>query len=452
MRDIQNDLFDIKETYCNSCKYNILGKTWCSKYENRKPVDIMIGKINCKHYCMINNVVIASIVGFAVGDALGVPVEFISRDQLKKNPVQDMIGFGTHNQVAGTWSDDTSLTIALIKALIEKEFSINTVADKMIDWLYKGKYTANGTVFDIGYTTRVAINKICNGVNPIQAGGKDEHSNGNGSLMRIHPLAFYLFNVDDFEERKDIIYQVSSLTHANIISKVSCHFLVELIIQLLKTKDISMAYDIVCKKFNTYYTEIKIQNTFKNIFSKKILQLPMSSIQSTGYVIDTLESVLWCIFHTTTYKDAVLTAVNLGDDTDTIGAITGGVAGIIYGLDAIPKEWINNIENNIIIFNAANDLYKKCNQNDIIINDYLKKKYSMSNKNIEDAIIYLKKFSDIYNEFIEYITFGIINENNCIKVNGYDVNKLLKTTYLSPLGAYNYLIYLRENPKEALAD
>lgn len=366
MRDIQNDLFNIKETYCNSCKYNVLGKTWCAKYENRKPGDIMTGKTNCKHYCMINNVVMASIVGFAVGDALGVPVEFISRNQLKKNPVKDMIGFGTHNQVAGTWSDDTSLTIALIKALIEKEFSINTVADKMIDWLYKGKYTANGTVFDVGYTTRVAISKMYNGINPIQAGGKDEDSNGNGSLMRIHPLAFYLFNVDDFEYRKDIIYQVSSLTHANIISKVSCHFLVELIIQLLKIKDISMAYDIVCKKFNTYYTEIQIQNTFKNIFSKKILQLPMSSIQSTGYVIDTLESVLWCIFHTTTFKDAVLTAVNLGDDTDTIGAITGGVAGIIYGLDAIPKEWINNLENNIIIFNAANDLYKKCNQNDRI--------------------------------------------------------------------------------------
>ena len=87
-----------------------------------------------------------------------------------------------------------------------------------------------------------------------------------------------------------------------------------------------------------------------------------------GYVIDTLEAVLWCIFHTTTYKDAVLTAVNLGDDTDTVGAITGGIAGIIYGLDAIPEEWVSKLVNKMMVFNAASDLYKRCNKDNIIDN------------------------------------------------------------------------------------
>lgn len=279
-----------------------------------------------------------------------------------------MRGKGTHNQKAGTWSDDTSLTIALIKALGDKEFNVDSIARRMMDWLYKGKYTANGKVFDVGNTTREAIWRMHKGVSPIEAGGKDEYSNGNGSLMRIHPLAFYLLNVDDFEEKKNIIYQVSSLTHANIISKVACHFLVELIICLLKTNNIRTAYDTVCHEFAEYYTEDKIQSAFANIFSGKILSMPASSIKSSGYVIDTLEAVLWCVLNTTTYKDAVLTAVNLGDDTDTVGAITGGIAGIIYGLDAILEEWISKLVNKMIVLNAASDLYKKCNKDNIIDN------------------------------------------------------------------------------------
>ena len=102
MRDIQNDLFDVKETCCESCQYNMPGKIWCSKYKRMKPVRVMIGRIKCEKYCMLNNVIMASIVGFAVGDALGVPVEFASREELSKNPVKDMRGKGTHNQKAGT--------------------------------------------------------------------------------------------------------------------------------------------------------------------------------------------------------------------------------------------------------------------------------------------------------------------------------------------------------------
>lgn len=368
MRDIQSNLFDDKETYCKSCQYNIPGKAWCPKYEKIKPIGVMMGRTKCEKYCILNNVVMASIVGFAVGDALGVPVEFVSREELSKNPVKDMRGKGTHNQKAGTWSDDTSLTIALIKALNDKEFNVDSMARRMMDWLYKGKYTANGKVFDVGNTTREAIWRMHKGAPPIEAGGKDECSNGNGSLMRIHPLAFYLLDVDNFEEKKNMIYQVSSLTHANIISKVACHFLVELIICLLKTNDIRAAYDTVCREFAEYYTEDKVQSVFANIFSGKILSMPVSSIKSSGYVIDTLEAVLWCIFHTTTYKDAVLTAVNLGDDTDTVGAITGGIAGIIYGLNAIPEEWISKLVNKMIVLNAASDLYKKCNKDNIIDN------------------------------------------------------------------------------------
>ena len=304
--------------------------------------------------------VVAALIGFAIGDALGVPVEYVSRDELKTNPVKTMNGFGTHNQPAGTWSDDTSLTIALIKGLGENGCDLDSIADKMVDWLYYGRYTANGKVFDVGNTTRKAIKAIKKGKTPVRAGGKGKFDNGNGSLMRILPLAFFLQNENDFEKRKAVIYNVSSLTHGHIISKAACHFLVEWLIEELKSCNVALAYESVCSIFKRYYKEKGIREKFSRIFSGEIFYLPISKIKSTGYVVDTLEAVIWCIFHTDSYKDAVLSAVNLGGDTDTVGAITGGVAGMVYGYNSIPKEWECQIVNRNIIYNAAKELYEKC--------------------------------------------------------------------------------------------
>lgn len=166
-------------------------------------------------------------------------------------------------------------------------------------------------------------------------------------------MAFYLRNEDDFEARKKIIYDVSSITHAHIISKVACHFYVEWMISFLKTRDIKYAYEITCNVFSVYYHDDNcIKDKFNRVFSGNVLKAPICEIKSTGYVIDTLEAVIRCIFHTNSYKEAVLTAVNLGEDTDTIGAITGGIAGMIYG--NIPKKWKSQIVNKQIILDAVN--------------------------------------------------------------------------------------------------
>jgi ADP-ribosyl-[dinitrogen reductase] hydrolase len=355
--------FTVKEMMCESCCYNKIGSLRCVKYPNRKPNDVIKCVAECPEYLLNSNVAISGIVGAAVGDALGVPVEFVSRKELMKNPVEDMREYGTHNQPAGTWSDDTSLILALIAGLREKEYNIGSIADKFVQWYEKGKYTPYGKVFDIGNSTLDAILKIKNGVSFKESGGNQEKDNGNGSLMRILPLAFYLHDEENIEKRAKTIYEISGITHNHIRSKVACHIYIEIAIKLIEGKSLSNAYRDVCIMLKNYYVN-KLNfiesRIFEDVLSGNIQSKRIEDIKSTGYVIDTIVSSLWCLLNTDSYKSAVLQAVNLGDDTDTVGAVTGGLAGIFYGLENIPKEWTQCLANNIIIFNAGQQLYKKC--------------------------------------------------------------------------------------------
>lgn len=253
----------------------------------------------------------SAIYGLAVGDALGVPFEFMHRGTFVCN---GMTGNGTHNQKPGTWSDDTSMTLATCKSIKEnKGISTKDITEKFSDWLNKGEYTPDSIVFDCGITTS---NAIKNGV-----GASDFYSNGNGSLMRILPLAFT--NCDNEE-----INYISAITHAHEISQEGCRIYVEIARNLLSGQ-----------KLVNVIKSIKTSKTYSRI--KKLDNISEADISSSGYVVDTLEASLWCILNTDNYKDAVIKAVNLGDDTDTVGAVTGGLAGIIYGYSSIPSEWID---------------------------------------------------------------------------------------------------------------
>jgi ADP-ribosyl-[dinitrogen reductase] hydrolase len=158
--------------------------------------------------------------GVAVGDALGVPVEFKKRQTISNNPVTEMIGNGTYDLPAGTWSDDSSLTFCLAEALT-KGFDLNTIGQNFVKWYHNNFWTPRGNVFDIGNATSQAIDRLAAGIQPDLAGGFDASSNGNGSLMRISPLLFYLLD-KPVNERFEITKQVSSLTHGHIRSVISC--------------------------------------------------------------------------------------------------------------------------------------------------------------------------------------------------------------------------------------
>jgi ADP-ribosylglycohydrolase len=152
--------------------------------------------------------------GVAIGDALGVPVEFFPRHIIRDNPIKDMKGYGTHNQPPGTFSDDSSLTFCLAEALTE-DFDLNTIGQNFVKWLFEKYWTAHGTVFDVGNGTRDAIALLAKGTRPDLAGGIDSYSNGNGSLMRIAPLLFYIKD-RSIEERYTITKLVSSITHGHV--------------------------------------------------------------------------------------------------------------------------------------------------------------------------------------------------------------------------------------------
>lgn len=267
------------------------------------------------------------IMGLVVGDALGVPFEFKQRDSFKAT---DMIGYGTYYQPVGTWSDDSSLTLATVESLARLgRVDLTDIMRNFYNWLQFGEFTPYGQAFDVGNTTRAAIYKYEYGEDPANCGGKTIMDNGNGSLMRILPLAFTPYG-------SKAIGSISALTHAHVISKQAC----ELYISFARDLIIGLDKETAAKILGA----CELPNGFERI--KYISKLSRDEIKSSGYVIDSLEAALWCFLTTDNYRDCVLTAVNLGEDTDTIAAIAGGLAGIYYGIGGekgIPKEWIKQI-------------------------------------------------------------------------------------------------------------
>jgi len=307
--------------------------------------------------------VLGGILGLAVGDALGVPVEFKRRTSLKMDPVTGMLGHGTHYQPEGTWSDDSSLTFCLVESLCNG-FDLRDIGYRFVLWLDEGYWTPHGEVFDVGNTTFQAISKLKSGVDPVQAGGSDEYSNGNGSLMRILPVALYFAN-SVLEEMLEATHKVSCLTHAHPRSQMACGFYSLMVVELLKEASPLEAYfrTIDCA-VDTYSLSPFLEelNHFDRLFSKQIHKEPENTIQSSGYVIHTLEASIWSFLRGANFAEAVLSAVNLGGDTDTTGAITGGLAGVYYGLEAIPKEWIDTLARHSEILELSEKFYCKINK------------------------------------------------------------------------------------------
>lgn len=256
-----------------------------------------------------------AIYGAAVGDALGVPYEFGWRGNFE---CVDMVGYGTHNQPAGTWSDDTSMLLATCDSLRAKRgrVDVKDMRQRFENWCFKGAYTPHGVVFDVGNATQTALYE---GV-----GCKSEQNNGNGSLMRIIPLAFT--NATD-----DEITEVSAITHAHRVSTEACVMYVHIVRDVLAGVSLKEA---VARNVNGAHPFERLA---------VIGELPEEEIESSGYVVHTLEAALWCLLNTNSYEECVLKAVNLGHDTDTTACVAGALAGIIYGYNAIPARWIDGL-------------------------------------------------------------------------------------------------------------
>lgn len=232
------------------------------------------------------------VYGMAVGDALGVPFEFKPRGSFE---CVDMVGGGSHNQLAGTWSDDTSMALALCDSYRELgRVDCDDILRRFRAWINDGAYTADGVPFDYGNATRKAL--------ATGRGGAGEWDKGNGSLMRCLPMAF--MDCTSAEVRA-----VSAITHAT---------------------DACMD---ACEKMIRYAARLMREGTPAG-------ESAGGPGGSSGYVWDTYNAAIWCLEHTESYRECVLAAVNLGDDTDTTACVAGGLAGILYGREAIPSEWL----------------------------------------------------------------------------------------------------------------
>lgn len=297
------------------------------------------------------------IMGLIVGDALGVPVEFTKREYLDKYPIKTMIGYGTYHQAPGSFSDDSSLNLATIDSFINyPEINYDDLMERFANWYYDGKYTPNNISFDIGNTTLESIEKYKNGEDPLNCGGDGERNNGNGSLMRILPLV-YIIGPKNKLEKEDVekIYKLSSLTHKHIRTKIACHIYCQIAVKLLNKMELNKAISEGIDDTVKYYSNNKEfqeeKKYFKRIIDKTIFNTEINNIKSSGYVIDTLEAAIWSLVNTNSYKDALLKSVNLGEDTDTVAAVTGGLAGIYYGYSNIPTEWVDTIKRKDEILN-----------------------------------------------------------------------------------------------------
>ena len=305
----------------------------------------------------LRTMISAVIYGLVVGDALGVPVEFEKRDTYS---ITDMVGYGTYNQPPGTWSDDTSLTLALMEHLGEKS-DLSILMDKFVSYR-DGYLTPFGYFFDIGIATNEAIERYLSGISPEVCGGKDERSNGNGALMRISPLVFLLLKNFNLINQVKVIKKYTTVTHGHPRSIVASIIYLFLLKDMLFNDSLPEVLDSVQIKLEEIFSQNSVyweeyENHFKEIFDEEFYHKSREEIKSTGYVVDTLKACLWCVGTTNSFKDAVLKAVNLGEDTDTIAAITGTLAGAKYSFESIPKEWIEKLVNKALIEEKCEQLF-----------------------------------------------------------------------------------------------
>lgn len=271
---------------------------------------------------------LGSFLGLAVGDAVGTTVEFRTRDTFE--PVTDMVGKGLFNLPAGYFTDDTSMALCLAESLIEYPLlDKSDLLSRFSRWYRNGENSPTGRCFDIGTTTRKAITNF-------EKTGETTNNTyfldaGNGSIMRLAPAVIKYYN-DEAMASLTAVAQ-STTTHGSTECLHSCELLTKIIIRAYNTINKDEVFNIEVKD----YWEDKVKNILNT------LDVTRDEVSSSGYVIDTLHAALWSFKNTDNFRDSILLATNLGDDSDTVAAVTGQIAGAFYGVNGIPSDWLDKL-------------------------------------------------------------------------------------------------------------
>ena len=300
---------------------------------------------------MKRNIWLDGMMGVIVGDALGCPVQFMSREEIagrEAGAVKGMESGGVYHMPEGTWTDDSSMALAALDSIRELgKVDLEDIMTGFVDWYEKGEYTPFGEAFDMGNTCSLAIEKFEREQDPMTCGGTSERSNGNGSLMRIMPACLYVYDRKlPVADAVKTVHEIGGLTHNHLRAKIACGlycFCVKEILdgegslrkRLQKGLDTGFDFyekDIVNRVELSHYGRLRDLAEFAAVAAE--------GIRSTGYVVDSFEAAVWSLIRADNFKDCLLTAVNLGDDSDTVGAIAGGLAALFYGYEGIPEDWL----------------------------------------------------------------------------------------------------------------
>lgn len=295
--------------------------------------------------------VLGGFYGLVVGDALGVPVQFWPREEVRKNPITGMDRAESRRRPPGYWSDDTSMALATASSLIDHGWNLQDLMERFARWLLHGEYTPEGEAWDVGGTTRRAIRRYAEGTPIARAGGREERDNGNGSLMRILPVALWHAACSP-EVMIARAREASALTHAHVRAELCCAIYCLVVREAMRGANVRAALAAAAGAIDSQIPRAE-RKILKPILSGAILDYDEDDIESTGYVVHTLGAALWSCARHAEYRSAVLEAVNLGDDADTTGAVAGGLAGVMYGESAIPGEWIQALESPNVVWHLA---------------------------------------------------------------------------------------------------
>lgn len=300
----------------------------------------------------------SAIFGFAVGDALGAPAEFGERWMRDMDSVREMRSGGVFDVPVGGWTDDTSMVLATMKSL-ENEFNLRDMMERFVDWYRNGTYTWSGRAIGIGKQVLRALETYEVTRDMKNCGGSLESDNGNGSLMRILPVCLYGWeqvHTSRWARETAIanIHACSAMTHGHPRSQIACglyYFLVSSVLDEKGTlkerlqKGMVLGFD-----FYKEDSELLYFDRLRNL--SEFCRQERGDIRSAGYVVDTLEAAVWCLITTENFESALLKAVNLGLDTDTIAAVAGGLGGLYYGYECIPQKWMEALQNREMIEDA----------------------------------------------------------------------------------------------------
>ena len=279
-----------------------------------------------------------TLIGLAVGDALGAAVEFRSPGSFV--PVTGYRDGGPHGLAAGEWTDDTSMALALADSIATAGWDLSDQADRYVQWWKTGKYSVNGRCFDIGITTRSALGNYVAKKDAHASGDRSDRASGNGSIMRLAPVPIHFANYypQKIEELSRLAEESSLPTHASEQCLSACRYLATLLAALIHGEDRDEILSPDWQPLKLLNDIRPLHPLIQEIAQGSFRQKQPPTIKGSGWVVKSLEASLWAFHNAESFENAVLKAVNLGDDADTTGAICGQLAGAFWGESGISES------------------------------------------------------------------------------------------------------------------